>query len=79
MKQEERDWRSYNEQLVMRGEILFDLDVLKHWQSELDEMNQDKQGWMINPRPLQSKGCVLRTRLLYHWDEKADTDSLSFS
>ena len=44
MRQRQRDWHAYNEQLVMRGEILLDLDVLKGWQSELDEMNQDKQG-----------------------------------
>jgi len=44
MAKEQRDWRKYNEQLVMRGEILLGLDVLKDWRSTVDEMNKHKQG-----------------------------------
>jgi len=41
---QQRDWRVYNEQLVMRGEILLDLNVLKDWHRQLDEMNENKPG-----------------------------------
>ena len=38
------DWPSYNESLVMRGEILLDLDLLQSWGEELEEMNRGKEG-----------------------------------
>lgn len=38
------DWPSYNESLVIRGEILLDLSLLQSWGEELDEMNRDKEG-----------------------------------
>lgn len=41
---EERNWHAYNEQLVMRGEILLELKTLKDWRNEVGEMNEDKQG-----------------------------------
>jgi len=44
VSRKDRDWRKYNEQLVMHGEILLDLNVLKGWRSELDAMNKNKQG-----------------------------------
>jgi len=40
-----RDWVNYNEALVKRGEILIDLDFLKNWNKELEEMNEGKRGW----------------------------------
>jgi len=39
-----RDWRHINEGLVKRGEILLDLRILDRWDSELDVMNQGKEG-----------------------------------
>jgi hypothetical protein len=39
-----RDWRRINEGLVKRGEILLDLRILDRWDSELDAMNQGKEG-----------------------------------
>jgi hypothetical protein len=39
-----RDWRRVNEGLVKRGEILLDLRILDRWDSELAEMNKEKEG-----------------------------------
>ena len=39
-----RNWKNYNESLVKRGEILLDFDVIDNWDSELSEMNKDKEG-----------------------------------
>ena len=39
-----RDWKRINEALVRRGELLLDLGFLKGWGSELQEMNQSKEG-----------------------------------
>jgi hypothetical protein len=38
------DWRTYNESLVMRGEVMLDFDVIDGWQDELEKMNQGKVG-----------------------------------
>ena len=38
------DWPSYNELVVMRGEILLDLGLLQSWGEELEEMNRGKEG-----------------------------------
>lgn len=34
-----RDWKSYNERLVKRGELLLGFDFLDSWDEELEEMN----------------------------------------
>ena len=39
-----RNWKKYNESLVRRGEILLDFDVIDNWNTELEEMNKDKEG-----------------------------------
>lgn len=41
---QKRDWKSYNDQLVKRGELLIDLDFVENWEKELEEMNQSKRG-----------------------------------
>jgi hypothetical protein len=38
------NWNKYNESLVKRGEILLDFDVIDNWDSELEKMNQGKEG-----------------------------------
>ena len=38
------NWKKYNESLVKRGEVLLDFDVMDNWISELDRMNQGKEG-----------------------------------
>jgi hypothetical protein len=39
-----RDWRSYNEELVVRGEFYLDFDFVSNWNRELKEMNRKKRG-----------------------------------
>ena len=39
-----RDWSKTNEELVVRGEFLLDLDWVKNWGKELEEMNKGKVG-----------------------------------
>ena len=39
-----RNWKNYIESLVKRGEILLDFDVIDNWNTELSEMNKDKEG-----------------------------------
>jgi len=43
-KKVKRDWKSYNDQLVKRGELLIDLDFVENWEKELEEMNRGKRG-----------------------------------
>jgi hypothetical protein len=38
------NWRIYNESLVRRGEIVLDFDVIDNWNSELNKMNDGKEG-----------------------------------
>jgi len=38
------NWRSYNESLVRRGEVMLDFDVIDGWEEELDKMNEGKVG-----------------------------------
>ena len=38
------NWPSYNRSLVRRGEILFSYDFLDTWNSELENMNKNKNG-----------------------------------
>lgn len=39
-----RNWSQYNEELVVRGEFLLDLDWVKSWEQELAQMNYKKRG-----------------------------------
>ncbi len=42
---ENRDWKVYNEELVVQGEFLLDLEwINKSWKRELKEMNKRKRG-----------------------------------
>ncbi len=41
---DKRDWKVENEKGVVRGEFLFDLEFVKSWNKELDEMNKGKRG-----------------------------------
>ena len=43
-KKQKRDWKSYNDQLVKRGELLIDLDFVENWEEEIEEMNRGKRG-----------------------------------
>lgn len=39
-----RDWKPYNEELVVRGEFYLDFDFVDNWNKELEEMNKNKVG-----------------------------------
>ncbi len=39
-----RDWKEYNEELVIRGTFFLDLDFVSQWNSELRKMNHGKRG-----------------------------------
>lgn len=41
---DKRDWKSYSEELVVRGEFLLELNWVKNWDKELEEMNSGKRG-----------------------------------
>ncbi|MBC7219552.1 MAG: IS5 family transposase [Hadesarchaea archaeon] len=43
-KKVKRDWKTYNDRLVKRGELLLDLDFVENWEKELEEMNRGKRG-----------------------------------
>ena len=40
---DKRNWKIYNEELVMRGEFLLPIDMFDSWYEELDKMNEDKK------------------------------------
>ena len=42
--EDKREWKRENEKYVVRGEFLFDLDFVKSWDKELEEMNEGKRG-----------------------------------
>lgn len=42
--EDKRDWKVENEKYVVRGEFLLDLDFVKSWDKELEEMNKAKKG-----------------------------------
>jgi len=58
-----RDWISYNEDLVVRGEFLLELDWVMSWNSELEEMNKNKVG-----RPYEYPESLIKLQAIwYQW------------
>ena len=41
---DKRNWKEYNEELVIRGKFFFDLDFVSQWSLELENMNKGKRG-----------------------------------
>jgi hypothetical protein len=39
-----KEWHSYTEELVCRGELLLDLEFVKSYNDELKTMNRGKEG-----------------------------------
>jgi len=58
---DERDWVIYNEELVVRGEFLLDLDWVESWDKELDEMNDGKRG-----SPYQFPNSLIELEAVWH-------------
>ncbi|MGC8615400.1 MAG: hypothetical protein ACP5UU_06320 [Thermoprotei archaeon] len=44
-----RHWRSYNEELVVRGEFLLDIGAFKRWERELKRANGKREEGHILP------------------------------
>lgn len=59
---DKRDWKKYNEELVVRGEFLLDLDWIKlGWKQELIEMNQNKKG-----APYEFPNSLIELQAVWH-------------
>ena len=59
-----RDWCSYSEHLVSRGELLLRLSWVRSWNEELEEMNEGKRGRpYAYPRSLVRFAELLRAAL----------------
>lgn len=58
---DKRDWPLYNEQLVRRGEYWLDLEWVKSWDAELEQMNKNKVG-----RPYQFPKGMIELQGLWH-------------
>jgi hypothetical protein len=43
-REDKRDWKECNEELVVRGEFLLELKWVKSWDKELKKMNEGKRG-----------------------------------
>ena len=60
-----RNWREYNEELVRRGELLFDPALLSGWRGELERSNEGKEGAMYRyPNCLMSMLAAIHVYLL---------------
>lgn len=58
---DKRDWVAYNEHLVKRGEYLLDLNWVKNWNEELDEMNDGKVG-----QPFTFPNSLIQLQAVFH-------------
>ena len=58
---DKRNWPEYNEELVVRGEFLLDLDWVKSWPQELKEMNKGKVG-----RPYEFPNSLIKLQAVWN-------------
>lgn len=58
---DQRDWKTYNQQLVKRGEFLLDLDWVKGWNDELEAMNDGKVG-----KPYRFPNSLIQVQGVWH-------------
>ncbi|MEM4160753.1 MAG: transposase, partial [Thermoplasmata archaeon] len=42
--EKKRSWRNVNERLVKRGEVYVNMEWVKNWEREIEEMNKTKRG-----------------------------------
>lgn len=56
-----RDWKTYNEQLVRRGEFLLDLNFVENWHQEIHTMNLGKQG-----APYRFPNSLIELQAVWH-------------
>jgi hypothetical protein len=68
-EKKKRDWKKYNEELVRRGELLFDPDFLSGWEEELNKMNEKKEGAKYHyPNSLMNMLAAIHAYLLLETD-----------
>ena len=60
-REDKRDWRKYNEELVVRGRFLLDVDWVKSWEQELKEMNKGKRG-----RPYEFPESLIKLQAVWN-------------
>jgi len=58
---DKRNWKEYNEELVIRGKFFFDLDFVDQWDSELKKMNLGKRG-----SPFRFPGSFMQFMMIWH-------------
>ena len=58
---DKRNWKSYNEELVVRGEFLLPIDMFDNWYEELDKMNDGKKG-----RPYEFPESFIKIQAVWH-------------
>jgi len=58
---DKRNWKKYNEELVVRGEFLLDLDWVNNWDKEVKEMNTGKRG-----TPYQFPNSLIELQAVWH-------------
>ena len=58
---DKRDWNKTNEELVVRGEFLLDLNWVKSWDKEVEEMNKGKRG-----RPYEFPESLIKLQAVWN-------------
>lgn len=58
---DKRDWKPYNEELVVRGEFLLELEWVKSWEEELEKVNTGKKG-----APYEFPESLIRLQGVWH-------------
>jgi len=58
---DKRNSKSYNEELLMRGEFLLPIDMFDSWYEELDKMNDGRKG-----RPYEFPESFIKTQAVWH-------------
>ena len=59
------NWKEYNEQLVVGGMFYLDLEFVKNWNKELEEMNKGKRGGQYKEPEFIKWECVWKQLIDY--------------
>lgn len=60
-REDRRTWPAYNEELVVRGRFLLDVDWVRSWDQELKEMNEGKRG-----RPYEFPESLIKLQAVWN-------------
>ena len=58
---DKRNWQEYNEELVVRGQFLLDIEWIKQWDEELRVMNTEKRG-----RPFEFPESLIKLQAVWN-------------